>query len=57
MLMIQFLNNFVPRKWYKSLRKLVRHLVSIADNVQSYQDRRELISVRAFFVWITRNIR
>ena len=57
MLMIQFLNNFVPRKWYKSLRKLVRHLVSIVDNVKSYEDRRELISVRAFFVWITQNIR
>ena len=55
--MIQFMNNFVRRKWYKSLRKLVRHLVSIVDSVQSYQDRRELISVRAFFVWITQNIR
>ena len=51
------MNNLVPRKWYKSLRKLVRHLVSIVDTVQSYQDRRELISVRAFFVWITQNIR
>ena len=47
----------VSGRWYKSLRKLVKHLTSIVSSVKSYQDRRELVSVRAFFVWITQNIR
>ena len=47
----------VSRKWYKSLKKLVKHLSSIVDNVQSYKERRDLICVRAFFVWICNNLR
>ena len=47
----------VSRRWYKSLRKLVMHLTSIVGMVESYKDRRELVSVRAFFVWITQNIK
>ena len=47
----------VSRRWYKSLRKLVKHLTSIVGMVESYKDRRELVSVRAFFVWITQNIK
>ena len=47
----------VSGRWYKSLRKLVKHLTSIVSSVKSYLDRRELVSVRAFFVWITQNIR
>ena len=48
---------FTFRKWYKSLKKLVKHLVSITEVVKSYQDRKDLISVRSFFVWITQNIK
>ena len=44
------------RKWYKSIRKLVKHLTSIGDLVSSYQERRDLVSVRAIFVWICENI-
>ena len=47
----------VSRRWYKSLRKLVKPLTSIVDSVKSYQERRDVVSVRAFFVWISQNIR
>ena len=47
----------VSRKWYKSLNKLVKHLSAIVDAVKSYKDRRDLICVRAFFVWICKNLR
>ena len=46
----------VSRKWYKSLRKLVNHLTKIVDLVASYQERRDLVTVRAITVWICENI-
>ena len=46
----------VSRKWYKSLKKLVKHLTDIVDLVTSYQERRDLVAVRAITVWICENI-
>ena len=46
----------VSRKWYKSLKKLVRNLLNIVDLVTSYQERRDLVAVRAITVWICENI-
>ena len=47
----------VSQKWYKSIKKLVRHLLEVLDVVDAYKDRRELISARVIFVWICENIR
>ena len=47
----------VSRKWYKSIRKLVKHLREIIDDVPEYQEREELVTVRAIFVWICSNLR
>ena len=47
----------VSQKWYKNIKKLVRHLLEIIDKVEDYSSRKELISVRAIYVWICENIR
>ena len=47
----------VSRKWYKSSKKLVKHLMEVIDHVPEYQERRDLIAVRAIFVWISQNMR
>ena len=65
----QFLNNdplffdacdnhveVVSRKWYKSLRKLVKHLTEIVDDFPIYAVRKDLVTVRAFYVWISNNM-
>ena len=47
----------VSRKWYKSIKKLVKHLVEVVDEVPEYEDRKDLVTVRAIFVWISENMR
>ena len=47
----------VSRKLYKSIKKLVKHLMEIVDNVPEYEERKDLITVRAIFVWISENLR
>ena len=47
----------VSEKWYKSLKKLVKHLTSIIQEEGAYHDRHELFTVRLFFVWVACNIR
>ena len=47
----------VSRKWYKSIKKLVKHLMEIVDEVPEYEERRDLVTVRAIFVWIYENMR
>ena len=47
----------VSRKWYKSIKKLVKHLMEVIDEVPQYEDRRDLVTVRAIFVWISQNMR
>ena len=47
----------VSRKWYKSIKKLVKHLMEIVDKVPEYEERKDLVTVRAIFVWISENMR
>ena len=47
----------VSQKWYKNLKKLVKHLLEVIDTSEEYKERRDLISVRLIFVWICENIR
>ena len=47
----------VSRKWYKSVKKLVKHLAEVVDDVPQYEERRDLVTVRAIFVWISQNMR
>ena len=47
----------VSRKWYKSVKKLVKHLMEVVYDVPEYQERQDLVIVRAIFVWISENLR
>ena len=47
----------VSRKWYKSIKKLVKHLMEIVDKVPEYEERKDLVTVRAIFVWVSENMR
>ena len=47
----------VSRKWYKSIKKLVKHLMEIVDDVPEYEERKDLVTVRAIFFWISENLR
>ena len=47
----------VSQKWYKNIKKLVRHLMEVIDTLEEYKERKELISVRLIYVWICENIR
>ena len=47
----------VSGKWYKSIKKLVKHLMEIVDDVPEYEERKDLVTVRAIFVWISENMR
>ena len=47
----------VSQKWYKNIKKLVRHLMEVIDTLDEYKERKELISVRLIYVWICENIR
>ena len=47
----------VSRKWYKSLKKLVKHLMEVVEEVPEYEERKDLVTVRAIFVWISENMR
>ena len=47
----------VSQKWYKNIKKLVRHLMEVINTLDEYKERKELISVRLIYVWICENIR
>ena len=47
----------VSRRWYKSVKKLVKHLMEVFYHVTEYQERKDLVTVRAIFVWIYQNMR
>ena len=47
----------VSKKWYKSIKKLVKHLMEIIVEVPEYEQRKDLVIVRAIFVWISYNMR
>ena len=47
----------VSRRWYKSLNKLVKHLMEIIEDFSEYKQRRDLMKVRAIYVWIHENMR
>ena len=47
----------VSQKWYKNIKKLVRHLMEVIDTSEEYKQRKDLISVRLIYVWICENIR
>ena len=47
----------VSARWYKSVKKLVRHIQLVLDTEEKYKTRRDLVTVRGFFVWVAENIR
>ena len=47
----------VSLRWYKSIKKLVRHIQEIISVVPEYQDRPDLVTVRGIFIWVAENIR
>ena len=47
----------VSKKWYKSIKKLVKHLMEIVVEVPEYEKRKDLVIVRTIFVWISHNMR
>ena len=47
----------VSKKWYKSVKKLVKHLMEVVGEVPEYEERKDLVIVRATFVWISQNMR
>ena len=43
-------------KTYKSLKSVVKRLLSRIEGVEAYEGREDLFKVRAFFRWVTENI-
>ena len=46
----------VSARWYKSVKKLVKHIQEITDTEPKYKERSDLVSVRGIFVWVVENI-
>ena len=46
----------VSSRWYKSVKKLVKHIQQIIPSVPQYQARADLVTVRGIFVWVAENI-
>ena len=46
----------VSARWYKSLKKLVRHIEDVVDTEPRYLERRDLVVVRGIFVWVAENL-
>ncbi|XP_023337588.1 uncharacterized protein LOC111708442 [Eurytemora carolleeae] len=47
----------IESKSVKNIQKLVKYLLEVVEQVPKYRSKRELIAVRSFYTWITRNIR
>ena len=47
----------VSLRWYKSIKKLVRHIQEVIQVEPQYQDRPDLVTVRGIFIWVAQNIR
>ena len=47
----------VSLRWYKSVKKLVRHIQEVIESVPEYGDRSDLVTVRGIFIWVAENIR
>ena len=47
----------VSVKRYKSLKKIVKILVDQIEDEESYEGKEDLIKIRAFYRWVTANIR
>ena len=47
----------VSLRWYKSIKKLVRHIQEVIETVPEYGDREDLVTVRGIFIWVADNIR
>jgi len=47
----------VSEKRYKSLKRIVKILVDQIEDEESYEGVEDLIKVRAFYRWLTANIR
>ena len=47
----------VSERWYKSVKKLVRHIQQAVDTAPAYKERPDLVTVRGIFVWVAENIR
>ena len=46
----------VSARWYKSIKKLVRHIEDVVDTEPRYSERRDLVVVRGIFVWVAENL-
>ena len=46
----------VSARWYKSVKKLVRHIEAVAETEPRYRERRDLVTVRGIFVWVAENL-
>ena len=47
----------VSLRWYKSIKKLVRHIQEVTEAVPEYEEREDLVTVRGIFIWVAENIR
>ena len=47
----------MSERWYKSVKKLVRHIQQAVDIAPAYKERPDLVTVRGIFVWVAENIR
>ena len=47
----------ISLKRYKSLKRIVSILVNCIMNEPSYEGKEDLMKVRAFYKWVTENIR
>ena len=47
----------VSKKRYKSLKKIVNTLVTHVEEEEDYEGKEDLIKIRAFYRWVTANIR
>ena len=46
----------VSSRWYKSVKKLVKHIEQVVETVPGYKLRHDLVMVRGIFVWVAENI-
>ena len=46
----------VSARWYKSIKKLVRHIEDVVETEPRYLERRDLVMVRGIFVWVAENL-
>ena len=46
----------VSARWYKSVKKLVKHIQEVIETHPQYSKRKDLVTVRGIFVWVAENI-